>query len=201
VDRTEFPIEDGCVDPREVCLALDEIIPTDISLAIGSGVAAAAFGAMLCNRPRPMVLASLFYGCIGQMFPAAMGAIVANGNKPMLLIDGDASAMMHLADFDTAVRHNMPLLDVVLNDQALGAEYHRMHAHHMKSELATIPTPDLGAFARSFGGRGRLARTVDEVRAAAREWVDKPGPMIIDARISRNVLTIPYRRTLYARDE
>ena len=199
-DRTEFPIDPGTVDPREVCLALDEIVPTNIALLMGSG-ASNGFTTMLCNRPRPMVQAAQFFGCIGQMLPTAMGTILATGNKPVLLIDGDASTMMHLADFDTAVRYDMPLLLVVLNDQALGSEYHKMQAHHMKAELAPIPTPDLGAVARAFGGRGRLARSIDEVRAAAAEWLAKPGPMIVDVRISRNVQTLSYRRILYARDE
>ncbi|MBI4190316.1 MAG: thiamine pyrophosphate-binding protein [Betaproteobacteria bacterium] len=198
-DRTEFPIEPGCVDPREVCLALDETVPADIGLFISSG-AVAGFSAMLFKRPRAMVHAAYFFGCIGQMFPAAMGAVVATG-KPALLVDGDASFMMHLADFDTAVRYNMPLLAVVLNDQALGSEYHKMRAHHLKAELSTIPTPDLGAFAVTFGGKGRLARSVEDVRSAAAEWIAKPGPMILDVRISRNVLSVPNRRILYARDE
>jgi hypothetical protein len=42
---------------------------------------------------------------------------------------------------------------------------------------------------------------MDEVRAAAEEWVAKPGPMIIDARISRSVVTLPYRRVHYGKDE
>ncbi len=199
-DRTEFLIEPGSIDPREICLALDEIVPTDVPLAMGSG-ASNGFSTMLFNRPRPLVMAAQFYGCIGQMLPAAMGAIVANGNKPMLLVDGDASTMMHLADFDTAVRYEMPLLLVVLNDQALGSEYHKMLAHHMKAELSTIPTPDIGAVATALGGRGRLARSIDEVRTAAAEWVAQPGPMIIDARISRNVQTLATRRLIYAKDE
>lgn len=199
-DRTEFLIEPGCIDPREVCLALDEIVPSDVGLIIGSG-ASSGFTTMLCNRPRPLVLASKFYGCIGQMLPAAMGAMMATGNKPTFLVDGDASFMMHLADFDTAVRYKMPLLAVVLNDQALGSEYHKMRAHNLKAELSIIPTPDLGAVARSFGGRGALATNIDELRTAAADWVSRPGPMIIDARISRNVETLSMRRTLHARDE
>ena len=115
--------------------------------------------------------------------------------------NGDASFMMHFSDFDTAVRYKMPLLVVVLNDQALGSEYQKMRAHNMKAELSIIPTPDLGAVAAAYGGRGRLARSVDEVRVAAAEWVAKPGPMVIDVRISRNVLTLPHRRNLYGRDE
>jgi len=198
-DRAEFEIEPDRVDPRQVCLALDEIVPTDIGLVMGSG-ASTGFTTMLFNRPRPMVLAGHFFGCIGQMLPAAMGAMAATSNQPTLLVDGDASIIMHLAEFETAVRYDMPLLAVVLNDQALGSEYHKMRAHEMKYELAAIPTPDLGAVATAFGGRGRLARTIDEVRAAAKEWVANPGPMILDARISRNVVTIPYRRIHYGED-
>jgi hypothetical protein len=39
------------------------------------------------------------------------------------------------------------------------------------------------------------------VRAAAAEWVAKPGPMMIDARIARGVVTLPYRRIHYGSDE
>jgi thiamine pyrophosphate-dependent acetolactate synthase large subunit-like protein len=199
-DSAEFPIEPERIDPREVCLALDAALPTEVQLVMGSG-ASTGFTTMLFNRPGRRVLAGHFFGCIGQMLPAAMGALVAGGNKPTLLVDGDASVIMHLAELETAVRYQMPLLVTVLNDQALGSEYHKMRAHNMQSDLATISTPDLGAVARSFGGRGRLATTVEDVREAAAEWLANPGLMVIDARISRNVVTVPYRRLHYGRDD
>src|SRR6266851_3238660 len=199
-DSAEFPIEPERVDPREVCLALDAALPTDVQLVMGSG-ASTGFTTMLFNRPGRAVLAGHFFGCIGQMLPAAMGALVASGNKPTLLVDGDASVIMHLAELETAVRYQMPLLVTVLNDQALGSEYHKMRAHNMQADLATISTPDLGAVARSFGGRGRLATTVADVREAAADWLANPGLMVIDARISRTVVTVPYRRLHYGRDD
>jgi acetolactate synthase I/II/III large subunit len=199
-DTAEFPVEPDRVDPREVCLALDEIVPTNVQLVMGSG-ASAGFTTMLFNRPGRPVLAGHWFGCIGQMLPAAMGTVVATGNTPTMLVDGDASVIMHLAELETAVRYDLPLLVTVLNDQALGSEYHKMKSHQMNAELATIPTPDLGAVARSFGGRGRLATTIEDVREAAREWVGSKGLMVIDARISRNVVTVPYRRLHYGRDD
>ncbi len=199
-DRKEFPIEPGSVDPREVVLVLDEIVPPDFNLYTGSG-ATAGFSNIMFKKRRPVVLASHFFGCIGQMLPAAIGGVVATGNKPGILVDGDASVMMHLAEFETMVRYDIPLLVVVMNNQALGSEYYKLDVHDMKKELSVIPTPDLGAVATAFGGRGKLARSVEEVRAAAAEWVAKPGPMMIDARISRSVLTLPYRRIHYGEDE
>jgi thiamine pyrophosphate-dependent acetolactate synthase large subunit-like protein len=109
--------------------------------------------------------------------------------------------MMHLTEFETMVRYNIPLLMVCMNNEALGSEYYKLDVKKMNADLATITTPDLGAVAKAFGGRGKLARNIEDVRAAAAEWVAKPGPMLIDARIARSVVTLPYRRIHYGRDE
>ncbi len=59
VDRTEFPIEPGAVDPREICLALDEMLPPEIGVVTGSG-ATAGFSNMLFNKPRSLGAARAF---------------------------------------------------------------------------------------------------------------------------------------------
>jgi len=200
VDRTEFPIEADHVDAREIIHTLDEMLPPEIGVITGSG-ATAGFSNMLFNKPRSLVLPGHFFGCIGQMLPAAIGAVAASGNKPHVLCDGDASVMMHVGEFETAVRYSMPLMVVCLNNQALGSEYYKFDAHKMKAELATVASPDLGAVGKAFGGRGRLVRSVDELRSATREFLENPAPTMLDVRISRSVITLPYRRIHYGRDE
>jgi thiamine pyrophosphate-dependent acetolactate synthase large subunit-like protein len=108
---------------------------------------------------------------------------------------------MHLAEFETAVRYKMPLMVVCLNNQALGSEYYKLDAHKMKAELSVVSTPDLGAIGRAFGGRGKLVTSVDDLRGATQDFLAKPGPMMLDVRISRSVITVPYRRIHYGRDE
>lgn len=199
-DRHEYKIEAGTVDPRPLCLELDEMIPTDISLFAGSGCTA-GFTNILFRKSRPLVMPGHFFGCIGQMMPAAVGAVISTGNKPAILMDGDASTMMHIGDFDTMVRYNVPLLIYVMNNECLGAEYYKLDAHKMAVETSCIPTTDLGAVARAFGGRGALCRSVEEVKKATAEWLAKPGPMIIDVRVSRSVVPLTYRRIHYGEDE
>ncbi len=199
-DRTDFKIDRGTVDPREACIALDKMVPSEIGFLSGSGMTA-GFASLLMTRRRSLVQAGHFFGCIGQMLPAAIGAVVATGNKPMVLCDGDASVMMHLAEFETAVRYNMPLLVIIMNNEALGAEYYKLDAHKMDATTAMVTTPDLGAVATAMGGRGRLATSIDELLAGTAEWVKKPGPMMIDLRISRTVPSVPYRRIHYGLDE
>ena len=198
-DRTEFEMDPGTVDPREAVIVLDQIVPPEIGVLSGSGMTS-AFCSMLMTRRRAIVQGGHFFGCIGQMLPAAMGAVVATG-KPAMLIDGDASVMMHLAEFETAVRYDMPLLVVVMNNEALGAEYYKLDAHEMETRGSQITTPDLGKVAVSFGGRGCNATTIDDLSSAAKEFVAKPGPMMVDLRISKSVPSVPYRRLHYGRDE
>jgi len=199
-DRREYELEPGTLDPRPLCLALDDLVPENISLFSGSGCTA-GFTNILFRKQRPMVMAGHFFGCIGQMMPAAVGAVIATGNKPAILMDGDASTMMHIGDFDSMVRYKVPLLIFCMNNQCLGAEYYKLDAHDMKVDTSCIETADLGAVARAFGGRGALCRTVEEVKKATAEWVANPGPMIIDVRVSRSVVTLPYRRIHYGEDE
>jgi acetolactate synthase-1/2/3 large subunit len=199
-DPTEYLITPGTVDPREAIKLLDETVPVSIGVLAGSGQAAGITN-MVMQRPRPLAQSGHFFSCIGQMMPAAIGAMVATGNKPTMLIDGDASFMMHLADFDTAVRYKMPLLVVVMNNEALGAEYCKLDVMKMDVMVSVIPCPDLGAVATGLGGSGKLVRTLAELRTAAKDWVANPRPMVIDCRISRNVMSITYRRQHYGMDD
>jgi thiamine pyrophosphate-dependent acetolactate synthase large subunit-like protein len=88
-----------------------------------------------------------------------------------------------------------------MNNEALGAEYYKLDAHKMDITTSMITTPDLGKVGVAMGGRGAMATTVEQLTKAVQEWVAKPGPMMIDMRISRSVPSVPYRRIHYGRDE
>jgi acetolactate synthase-1/2/3 large subunit len=197
-DPQHYDLEPGTLDPREACLTLDRLIPEDIGLVLGSGQQV-RFGTMLLRRPRPFIVAQHHFGCIGQGLTTAMGAVIATG-RPAFLLEGDGGFMMHLAEFETAVRDGLPLLVLVMNDRALGAEMHKSAQIRLDPELTLISTPDLGAVGRALGGHGHLARTLTELEAAVAEFVGDPAPTLVDVRISRTVLSIPYRRAYLSAD-
>jgi len=199
-DITEpFVQEDGRLDPREVILTLDEQVPTSIPLVTGSGHQT-DFGTMLFTKPREIVSNYGLFGAIGQAVMLTMGWSAARGNLPTLVVEGDASFIMHLAEFDTACRYGWPVLVVVMNDEALGAEYHKADAHGLRPELAAVPSPDLGAAAVALGGRGAQIHTIAELEAAVASFIESPAPTVLDVRITREVLSIPYRRLWRAED-
>ncbi|MYX42634.1 thiamine pyrophosphate-binding protein [Streptomyces sp. SID89] len=199
VDPADFVREPGRIDPREAITVLDEELPGEIDLVLGSGHQT-DFGTMLFQRSREIVSNYGMFGAIGQAPMLTIGKIVADGGRPSFVVEGDASFLMHLPEFETACRYGLPLLAVVMNDEGLGAEYHKSAAKGLDPELAVIPTPELGAVAVTLGGAGATVRTTDELRAALAEFVREPRPTVIDVRISRKVLSPPYRRLWYGED-
>ncbi|TYB55354.1 thiamine pyrophosphate-binding protein [Nonomuraea sp. PA05] len=199
VAPAEFRGEPGRMDPREVIHVLDEEIPGEIGLVLGSGHQT-DFGTMLFQRSRDVLSNYGMFGAIGQAPLLTIGSIVANGNRPAFVVEGDASFLMHLPEFETACRYGIPILVVVMNDEGLGAEFHKAAAAGLDPELALIPTPELGPVAVALGGGGATVRTAGELRAALAEYVRAPRPTVIDVRISRGVMSVPYRRLLHGED-
>ncbi|MFE6888101.1 thiamine pyrophosphate-binding protein [Streptomyces sp. NPDC057694] len=199
VQQPEYVNEPGRLDPREAIWILDHELPGEMGLVLGSGHQT-DFGTMLFQRSRDVLSNYGMFGAIGQAPLIALGQMIAHGNRPGFVVEGDASFIMHLCEFETAVRYDVPLLVVVMNDQGLGAEYHKAKAKGLDPELATIATPELGAVAKSLGGRGATVRTAQELRDALAEYVREPRPTVIDVRITRQVLSTPYRRIQYGED-
>ncbi|MFD8565859.1 thiamine pyrophosphate-binding protein [Streptomyces sp. NPDC059639] len=199
VQQPEYVNEPGRLDPREAIWILDHELPGEMGLVLGSGHQT-DFGTMLFQRSRDVLSNYGMFGAIGQAPLIALGQMIAHGNRPGFVVEGDASFIMHLCEFETAVRYDVPLLVVVMNDQGLGAEYHKAKAKGLDPELATIATPELGAVAQSLGGGGATVRTAQELRDALAEYVREPRPTVIDVRITRQVLSTPYRRIQYGED-
>ncbi|MBQ0830638.1 thiamine pyrophosphate-binding protein [Streptomyces tagetis] len=195
----EYVREPGLLDPREAIWILDRELPGEMGLVLGSGHQT-DFGTMLFQRSRDVLSNYGMFGAIGQAPLIALGQMIANGNRPGFVVEGDASFLMHLSEFETACRYDVPLLVVVMNDQGLGAEYHKAKAMKLDPDLATISTPELGRVAEALGGGGATVRSARELREALAEYVSNPRPTVIDVRITRQVLSTPYRRIQYGED-
>jgi acetolactate synthase I/II/III large subunit len=198
-DPREFALDPGTVDPRRVAAILDERLPAEVGVVHGTGHCS-GITAIFMRKPRRISWAINTFGCIGQALPTGIGAAVASNGDPVAVVDGDASVLMHASELDTAARLGVKLLVAVFNDEALGAEYQKFVSKKMDARASAIRTPDLGAVARAFGCRGMQARTLDEVQAGIDEFLAGDGPMVLDIRVSRSVVSVPYSRLWFGED-
>ncbi|MFC2177032.1 thiamine pyrophosphate-binding protein [Actinomycetota bacterium] len=197
VDPATFEIEGGRVDPRELCAQLDEVLPDNCGWVSGNSGHFWAFPITHMRRWRQPLLYASYFGAIGYGIPVGLGATLANGGDPVVVFEGDAGAMMHIQTMETAARYGAHMLVVVLNDGALGAEYHNLVAEGYQPDLSLTPDADLAGLARHLGCRGATLTDLDGLPNLVSEFLSGGGPMLVDARVSRSVISRSTRRTVY----
>lgn len=111
-----------------------------------------------------------FFGTMGCGFGTALGAAIADAERGRrtILVTGDGSVGYSLADFDTLVRHDIPLIVVVMNNRSWGATQHFQEM--VVGHDGVIGTPlDNGSYqaaAAAFGALGIGVADKDALRAA-----------------------------------
>ena len=198
-DPGEFEIAPGTVDPREAARVIDEKLPSDVGLVTGSSHNNVITTFHIRKQRALQVCVYSFTG-VGQVLANAIGVAVAANGRPIATMEGDGSAMQNIQELETAARMKLKLLYIVMNDQAYGAEYHKLNALGYDGNIAAITTPDLGAVGRAFGCRGRVARSLDDIASGIDEFLAGTGPMVLDVQVSRNVQSLSHRRLRLAQD-
>lgn len=175
------------MDPRALCTRLDELLPAERLLAIDGGHFT-GFPCTLMEVPEPAALLfGVTSGSIGQALGLALGAAVARQDRLAVAVVGDGGLMTDLGDVETAVRYELPVLIVVIDDSAYGAELHHLDLLGLPADEARFPDVDLAAVARALGAGARTVRRVEELDGLT-EWLEAPrGPLLLDCKVTSAV--------------
>lgn len=198
MSQPEVEVEPGTIHPRDAMLALEQAADERTRFVVGLGHFWWFPIVFLEGQDVSSFLFVPEMGAIGQTFAAALGAAVAEPARPVVLVEGDASLMMSVQELDTAVRHGIDLLVVVMNDSGLGAEFHKLEADGTDASAARIPAPEFARVAEALGARGAKAESLEELTAAVKALQAAGGPAVIDARISDAVINDWFWDTYYA---
>ncbi|MDS0135714.1 MULTISPECIES: thiamine pyrophosphate-binding protein [unclassified Amycolatopsis] len=174
---------DGRIDPRTLSRLLDELLPAERIVSIDSGNFMGYPSAYLSVPDEQGFCFTQAFQSIGLGLGTAIGAALARPDRLPVLGTGDGGFHMALSELDTAVRLGLPLVVIVYNDAAYGAEIH----HFGDADMATVrfPDSDLAAIARGFGCTGITVRAAADL-SPVRDWLAGPqsGPLVIDAKIA-----------------
>ncbi|WP_392839422.1 thiamine pyrophosphate-dependent enzyme [Streptomyces sp. LN500] len=127
------------------------------------------------------------FGAVGQGLALAIGACFARPGERVTHTTGDASFMMNVADFHTAVRHKLPLTVIVFNDNAVGQEKHDLVHKKLNASYADMPEPDFAKLAEGFGAKGFTVRKPEDLGEIGRALAVENGPVLVDVRINGDV--------------
>jgi acetolactate synthase-1/2/3 large subunit len=134
-------------------------------------------------------------GTMGFGLPAALGAQVANPDRLVIDIDGDASIRMNIGELETATTYNLPVKICVLNNIGDGMvrQWQKLfHGGRMASTDKSLHTKDFVKAAQADGFRyaARLARNADVQRVVA-EWLTFDGPAFLEVMIDPDAGVFP----------
>lgn len=186
-DEFEDASSAEAIDPRTLMVALEPLIPRERTVAIDSGHFM-GFPAMYLSVPDAagFVFHQAFQS-IGLGLATAIGAALARRDRMTVAVLGDGGAMMSLGELETAVAHRLPMLIVIMNDAAYGAEVHHFDTLGLPTALARFADCDFAAIATAIGARGLTIRTLGDLNALS-DWITAPeGPMLLDCKVNPHV--------------
>lgn len=185
-DATQFEIEPGLMDPRQVVAELDRIIPKDWDIVAGTGHSSYFYSHLKGRSPeRHHVLRE--FGAIGSTLPMALGVAAARGNGKVALLDGDGGLMMHLQELESIERQGIRLLIIALNDGGYGAEIHKLRNVGADPSMAIFGRPDFASMARGFKLDGETITSTDQFAGAFARYDPESRTAVWDVHITDRV--------------
>ncbi len=136
-------------------------------------------------------LLTLTGGAIGQGLPVAVGAAIADPDRPVIALQSDGSAAYTISALWTMARENLDVTIVLLNNSAyaiLRLELSRVGAEAAGPKAKDLldlsrPNMDFVKIAEGFGVPATVATTCEELAEQFSRALAEPGPHLIDAHI------------------
>ncbi len=185
---------DEVIKPQWVIEKTGEILPEDAIITTDVGqhqMWTAQFYPF--TYPRQLITSGGL-GTMGFGFPAALGAKKANPNRVVVNFSGDGSIMMNIQEVLTGYRYNLPVINIILNNNYLGMvrQWQTMFYEDRLSEtdLSDVQ-PDFVKLAESMGGIGyRVSKKEDFVKALE-DALNQNKVAFIDVQVDRREDVLP----------
>lgn len=134
-------------------------------------------------------------GTMGFGLPAALGASRAfkNDEKVIINFTGDGSILMNIQELMTCVEYDLPVINIVLNNNYLGMvrQWQTMFYENRLSETDLSAQPDFKMLVEAFGGIGYRVSTKEEFEKALKDAIEKKKPAMIEVIVARDEEVLP----------
>jgi thiamine pyrophosphate-dependent acetolactate synthase large subunit-like protein len=180
------------IKPQRVYAELRRVLPPETIVALDAGAAPAyGYDRLQFSQARTF-LTPLDLGGLGFAFPEALGAKLGRPEAPVLAIHGDGGFLMNAQELETAVRHRINVVTLVMNNNGWGSEkaYQRQFfgGRYIGCDLSN---PRFDEFARLFGAAGYYVEHPDQIGDAMQAAFAAGRPAIVEIPIDPDELPTP----------
>ena len=144
------------------------------------------------SKPRTF-LTSGGLGTMGYGLGAAMGAKVAFPDRLVVNIAGDGCFRMNFNEIATAVRNNIPIVQVVINNHVLGMvrQWQDLYYEKRYSHTTLVDKVDFVKLAEAMGAKAYRITKLEEVVPVLTEAINQKEPVVVDCQIDSDIKVFP----------
>jgi thiamine pyrophosphate-dependent acetolactate synthase large subunit-like protein len=167
------------IHPARVLKALQEVLPEESVISIDVGDNSWWFGKYFRMGGQKFILSG-YLATMGFGFAGALGAGFAFPDRKSIALTGDGAFSMLMADFTTAVKHNLPVVVIVYNNNELSMIIHEEKMEGYPKFATDLVNPNFADFAISCGGAGFEVKEPSELEQALEGAINSDKPCIVD---------------------
>ncbi len=174
------------LDMRTLAMELEKVLPKDRNLVVDGGNFLGVVPYLSVPDPGAFKMIGDF-ASIGLAFGAALGMAKARPDKTTVMVVGDGGFLMTMGELETVVREDLPMIILVMNDCAYGAELHFLKLRQQPVGKSVFPDVDFAPIAAGFGFEAETIRTLDDLARIAPRLANPDGPIFLDCKINADV--------------
>jgi pyruvate dehydrogenase (quinone)/pyruvate oxidase len=174
------------IAPQYLMAAVNELATDDAVLTCDSGTIATWAARHWSIRGDRQFYLSGNLATMAPGLPYAIAVQHAYPERQVIAFVGDGGFAMLMAEFLTAIQHQLPVKIVICNNNALGQILWEQMVLGYPEHGVRYPDPfvDYAAFATANGAFGAKVTKPGELKSALRQALDHPGPAIVDANVN-----------------
>jgi len=169
--------------PQRLVNVVRKALPEDGIVTLDNGVYKIWFARNFeCYHPNTLLLDNAL-ATMGAGLPSAMAAKMIYPEKKVISVCGDGGFMMNSQELETAVRHKLNIIVIILNDSSYGMIKWKQEAMGFPNFGLDYANPDFVAYANSYGAIGHRPASDKEFKATLDTCLETDGVHVIDLAI------------------
>jgi acetolactate synthase-1/2/3 large subunit len=166
--------------PQRLVHILREELDQDDIVTLDNGIYKIWFARNYeCYAPNTLLLDNAL-ATMGAGLPSAILAKLINPAKKVVSVSGDGGFMMNSQELETAVRLDLDLIVIILNDNAYGMIKWKQQGMGFENFGLDYGNPNFKKYAESFGAKGYLPRSDEEFIDTLKTCFEEPGVHVIE---------------------
>ncbi|SDC01982.1 pyruvate oxidase [Melghirimyces thermohalophilus] len=181
--------------PQTVPVCLQDVLDNNAIISCDVGNVTVWMARNFILRDQKFIVSS-WLATLGCGLPGAIAGQLAYPDRQVVAVVGDGGFAMMMSDFVTAVKYDLPIVVIVLNNDKIAMIKFEQESMGNAEFGTNLTNPNFARYAEDCGGVGIRVENRDELKDALDRAFQVKKPVIVDVLVDPNEAPLPARITL-----